>query len=792
MGSAGLRMAEFRAWRAPPVSLQNSAATCGVAAEAVAMLCDAPAAGGVGICAHSVPDGAEMLELRADEATGAPDAQAWSADGGTLALGIGRELCVYTVSYGSAGRAGLRLIWRAVLHFHCKAVAIVYDSRGATTVAVGGADGVLLFCGPSEDRGTAAPAPTPEPEPESQPAQTACVAASLALLHHEPVCCLAFAEPGMVTGETLELSVGTVDGRLVVCTVGLGTQRSGPPKAHTLVWPLGEEGGGGLRRVTALSYRPAATSARNPAGKATDSDGSPASSAVLAVACWDGSVHLLSAHSFARSAARNAATAAEERVDSHPQSRWVYSTPRLIRDVQAAGAGVSGGDSAAMGNGAALLCWSPDGSVLVLALGGELHLLSDGQYADRETEGDRRRQRETEGDAQTGSASGQAEPTREWGSQCTPRNWRLLKPAHGNGDQKLQVKGLTGAGNCLVVVSRMTADRATPAAGSVHVPSTEIRSSSSGGGSGGRSSWLASVAENRSMASDAHTNHLSTAAAVPAVTREQVSTSVCYIEQVSTSVCCIEWSSIVHRHTNAENGAAASSSPATAGYFEFAAGSVTVVAGTDADEEHSDQQHHCPTISVKWSDKKSESAQHRIRLEFAPRGVHLLPYICVAERRVPDEKQEEKREETEARNQGVQLQAVPLVARLLLGAWGLAVLFDSSVYVWLRTQGEVGSWRLVVTPSGARAVCVGVGRTPQLDPAAAADSMQADERDGRWWWLAVEDDQDAVATLPLVRVSDASRCRSVDSTADVGAGEEGSAGVDGALQLWERVRPGLR
>ena len=61
IGSAGLRMAEFRAWRAPPVSLQNSAATCGVAAEAVAMLCDAPAAGGVGICAHSVPDGAEML-----------------------------------------------------------------------------------------------------------------------------------------------------------------------------------------------------------------------------------------------------------------------------------------------------------------------------------------------------------------------------------------------------------------------------------------------------------------------------------------------------------------------------------------------------------------------------------------------------------------------------------------------------------------------------------------------------------------------------------------------------------
>ena len=759
-GSAGLRMSEFRAWRAPSVSLQNSAATCGLAAEAVAMLCDAPEGGGVGICAHSVPDGAEMLELRADEVTGAPDAQAWSADGETLALGIGRELCVYTVAYGTAGRACLRLIWRAVLHFHCKAVAIVYDSRGSTTVAVGGADGVLLFCGPSEDGGTVAPAPGPEVEPEPQPAQTACVAASLALLHHEPVCCLSFAEPSMVAEESLELSVGTVDGRLIVCTLELGIERAGPCKAHKLVWSLGEEGGGGLRRVTALSYRPAATSARGPVCREKESFGSPANPPVLAVACWDGSVHLLSAHSFARAVGINAA-ATEERVDPRPQSRWLYSTPRLIRDVQAAGAGVSGGDSTAMGNGAPLLCWSPDGSGLVLAISGELHLLKDGQYVAH---------------PQTGSASAQVEPTCGWGYQCSPRNWRLLNLAYGSGDQKLQIKGLTSARNCLVVVSRMTADRSTRAAGSAHVPSSEICSSS---GSGDRSTLLATVAENRSMASDAHANSPSTAAALPAVSREQV----------STSVCCIEWTSIVHRHSNEENGAvsraASSSSPASADYFEFAAGTVTVVAEADADEEQSDQQHHCPTVSVKWSDTKSESAQQRISFEFAPCGVHLLPYICVAEQRVP-ECTEETQDETEARNQDVQLQTVPLVARLLLGAWGLAVLFDGSVYVWLRTQAE-GSWRLVVTPSGARAVCVGVGRRPQLD-SGAPGSMPADTRDDRWWWLAVEDDQAAVATLPLLRVSEASRCRSVDSTAD----EESGAHVDGELQLWAKVSPRLR
>ncbi|MEC7299134.1 MAG: hypothetical protein VXW43_10685, partial [Pseudomonadota bacterium] len=122
-------MAEFAALGcAPPSTLQNSACRAAAVADGVdgvALLCDAAAAGGLGIGVRRVPDGAPLLELRSDEATGTPEAQAWSADGSTLAVGIGRELRVYAVLYGAGAElGGLRMIWRALLHFQCKVVAI--------------------------------------------------------------------------------------------------------------------------------------------------------------------------------------------------------------------------------------------------------------------------------------------------------------------------------------------------------------------------------------------------------------------------------------------------------------------------------------------------------------------------------------------------------------------------------------------------------------------------------------------------------------------------------------------
>ncbi len=768
-------VAEFAALGcAPPSSLQNSAcsaaATGGV--DGVALLCDAAAAGGLGICVRRVPDGAPLLELRCDEATGTPEAQAWSADGATLAVGIGRELRVYAVLNGAADELwGLRMIWRALLHFHCKAVAIANDSQGATRVAVGGADGVLLFCGPGK------PAPEPEPEPEREPnlprGEVPCVAASLSLMHHEPVCCLEFAEPGMAAGGNLELAAGTVDGRLAICTLEVSGQHSGAWRAHELVWPLGEEGGGGLRRVTALSYRPAVTRAR--VSVATVKERDQTAKPILAVACWDGSVHLLSAHSFARAGARDDA---EEQVNPRSLSRWRYSTPRLIRDVQTAEIGGGGGDSIAMGNGAALLCWSPDGDVLVLALSGELHLLTDGQQLAH---------------AQTATVT-DVDLVDEWGCRCTPRHWRLLRASHGNGDQKLQIKGLASAGHCLVVVSRMRTDRCAAAVVLAQAPSTPTRSRTATSESDG-GNRLVPVAENRPgdgelpVASDLH--FLSSAPTTSAAVADQPAAG-----EVSTGVCCIEWTSITHRHSHAEIAVGSadrtactfSASPLVAPFgMEFRAGIVKVVSETDTDEAHCNQHCHCCVVDVIWSDTEPESVD-RISLKFAPRGVHLVRYTCVEARQVAEQCEEEEDEQIEEDRNGSQdmeLPSRPLTARILLGVWGLAALFDGSVYVWLRTQ-VVDSWRLVVTPARARAVCVGVGRMPQ--PPCAADTQTAKHED-RWWWLAVEDDQEALAMLPLVLVSEASPRRSDNSTVD--AEHTADACVAGDLQLWERVQPQL-
>eukprot|EP01043_Picozoa_sp_COSAG02_P050229 COSAG02_NODE_5138_length_4595_cov_7.217749_3_plen_762_part_00 len=760
-------VAEFTVLRcAPPTSLQNSAAVV-AGVDGVALLCDAAAAGGVGISVRRVADGAPVLELRSDEATGTPDAQAWSADGGTLAVGIGRELHIYAVSHGAASElGGLRMIWRALLHFHCKAVAVVHDSQGATRVAVGGADGILLFCGPREptDTGNRDLEPEPEQAPTLPTEKAPCVAAVLSLMHHAPVCSLAFAEGGVNAGVSLELAAGTVDGRLVVCTLETGGQDSGAWRAHELEWPLGEEGGGGLRRVTALSYRPPVTRARVPVDRVKERDRT--ATPVLAIACWDGSVHLLSAHSFARDGARNAADSTpdpQERVNSRSLSRWRYSTPRLVRDIQTAETGSSGGDSIAMANGAGLLCWSPDGDKLVLALSGELHVLTEGQQMAH---------------AQTGSAA-DVELADEWIHHCTPRHWRLLRASHGSGDQKLQIKGLAKAENCLVVVSRMPTDRCTAAVVSTQAPTTPVRGRITASGSDGNG--LMAVTENRTGDGDVHT----LSSAPESIDQPAAS-------EVSTRVCCIDWASIMHRHPNAAGEDASAgriTGSVTTASMEFPAGTVRVVAETDIDEAHCNQQCHCPVVDVIWSHTEPESAQHRIVLKFAARGVHLLPYTCIAARRATKQYQGENDDQIEDHrdeNQDTELQAEPWTAHILIGTWGLAVLYDGSVYIWLRAQGR-DIWRLVVTPARARALCVGEGRMPQSPTEA---DMQRANREGRWWWLAVEDDQEAVAMLPLAPVSEASRRRSDDSAVD--AGRTAGACVDGDLPLWEKVHPELR
>ena len=440
------------------------------------------------------------------------------------------------------------------------------------------------------------------------------------------------------------------------------------------------------------------------------------------------------------------------------------STPRLFRDVDSAVSGVSCVFSIAMGNGAALLCWSPDGNMLVLALSGELHVLTEGQQVAH---------------AQTRSVA-DVDLADEWGYQCTPRHWRLLKASQGSGDQKLQIKGLAKSENCLVVVSRMPADRCTPAVVSTHAPSTPVRSRIATSGSDGNR--LVAGAENRTGDGDVHS--------LPSAPE---STDQSAASEVSTRVCCIDWTSIMHRHSNEEGtGASAddiTDSVASAG-MQFRAGTVKVVAETDTDKARCKQRRcNCPVLDVIWSDAEPESAQHRISLKFAPHGVHLLPYTCIDASRATEQYQGEKDDQTEEdrdRDQDIEIQSVPLTARILIGAWGLAVLFDGSVYIWLRAQGE-DSWRLVVTPARARALCVGMGQMPQ-SPGEA--DMQPANHDGRWWWLAVEDDQDAVAMLPLVPIPEDSRRRSDDSTVD--AGRTAGACVDGDLQLWEKVHPELR
>lgn len=766
-------MAHFRAPLAPPASLQNSAATCGGTGDAVSLLCDAPAAGGVSICAYRVPDGAPKLELRLAQAMTTPDAQAWSTDGGTLAIGVGRELHVYAVCYSSIDR-GLRMIWRAALHFHCKALAVLVDSTGITRVAAGGADGVLVFCGPSDYGRMPNPEPESERDPEPNLTDTPCVAAGLSLLHHEPVCCLAFASPGMVAGKCIEVAAGTVDGRLIVCVLEIGCETSDLLNARTHTWPLGEEGGGSLRRVTSLSYRPLAATTSSTTDKQIRGDESRAATSVLAVACWDGTVHLLSAYRFARADARGNASAAEEPVKL--LSRWRFSTPRLIRDVETVTAGGGGGDSAAMENGAALLCWSPDGDTLVLALSGELHFLNDEQHPTR---------------AQAGIVS-KVDPRDEWGHQFTARDWRLLKPHHGGGDQKLQIKGLTSARSYLVVVSRMPADRHRNAAG-LAVLSTGLTRSDENGNS------LAAVLEtsstdgcNDAVASDEL--QLNPAATTAVETRKRAA-----VGQVSSSFYCVEWSSIMQRRANAGNavdcGDDDTNSLTCSGErcIKFRAGTVTLISEmtSDAVLGHNTWCGECPAIGISWSDTASESPQHQISLTFAPYGVRVRPYTSTADGPAAQFTQQHDEDNLEKKDSmsdqgGQRDRSADLVARVLLGIWGLVVIFDGSVYVWLRTHGAC-SWRLVVTPARARDVCVGVGCMPTL-PSSASD-MEAATHEQRWWWLAVEDDQRSVATLPLLAVSKPLLHGSIDCTAGM---EDGALCADGDLHLWERVSPDLQ
>ena len=140
-------------------------------------------------------------------------------------------------------------------------------------------------------------------------------------------------------------------------------------------------------------------------------------------------------------------------------------------------------------------------------------------------------------------------------------------------------------------------------------------------------------------------------------------------------------------------------------------------------------------VAVHWADTATRTT---VPLGFAPADTPILPYT-------PKDNGKEEG--------GTSSLAESL--RVLLGVWGMAVLYDGTVYLWERPKedGLEGQWRLVVTQCEARALCVGCVEQRR--------------------WLLMEDVQAGVMALRFK-----------------GSGPEGST-VDGDSGLWTRGQKAL-
>jgi hypothetical protein len=402
----------------PPVaSLQNCCCAATSSADIVSLLWDsasplssrAPPALGL----RRLDGGGEVqldIALPPGEVV---QAQAWSADSATLVLGLRYQLLGFSVSVAAvvapgaaaAGTAGgpqpdtrlhasrhwvATLRWHAHLHFQCFDVAVApvaashHAASGGNTsslVAVGGADGVLIFM----------PPPTPDDDSGSDDDAVAAAAASEcypwgAVFAHEPVCCVALGGAGEHGG--VLLAAGTLDGRVLLCqcpSVG----RTLTPQAREIVTMSdvaeldhhhGAAGGGGggsglpgIKRVTALAFRPAED---DPSGCGIG----------LAAASWAGAVHLLTLQRVSSGHDSAAVT------DQAPSSwiggggdgggdgtawrcakvqRWALTTPQPCLSHAASVVSEGGG-----GGGGVFLAWSPNGHLLATADRAQLQVWS--------------------------------------------------------------------------------------------------------------------------------------------------------------------------------------------------------------------------------------------------------------------------------------------------------------------------------------------------------------------------------------------------------------------------------